>query len=191
MNIARFTDEVDSASFVHARRESMLGTSTMQTTARRTTSMEVKNAVVEDLNGHTYLCTPQQFLNQFFPSRTQFQGILDGLGDHYDKSNRRWKIFPDKPGGKEAGYYTPFADLANAICIKAKTHHLTTEKSVQSVWVDRHSLAPKSINPNAAMNRPDIVNVIGDGADWRQLENVCHDILVGANFVSICASADG
>ena len=35
------------------------------------------------------------------------------------------------------------------------------------------------------------MNVIGDGADWWQLENICHDILVGANFISICASADG
>ena len=35
------------------------------------------------------------------------------------------------------------------------------------------------------------MNVIGDGADWWQLENICRDILVGANFISICASADG
>ena len=84
-----------------------------------------------------------------------------------------------------------FTDLNNVICIKVKTHHLTTKKSVQSVWVDRHFLALKLINPNAAMNRPDIVNVVGDGADCWQLENICHNILVGANFISICASADG
>jgi len=131
------------------------------------TSAEAKQAVVGELKGHIYICDAQAFLNRFFPLGDKFENILQALVDNgdYNKSLSKWSSLP------ENGRYHNFSNLANAICRQALNLELTTPESVNSVWVDSDAQSPKSIN--TSLDRPDVVNVIGNREDWRQLEKLC------------------
>ncbi|KAF5374686.1 hypothetical protein D9615_008969 [Tricholomella constricta] len=143
------------------------------TTGERTRAEHIYTAVKLEIGGYCDVSPTMPFIQSMFPVRRRHINdvcaklVRDGV---YDEVNKRWSWLPTDEKA-EAKYYTPFVRVAEAIR-KAFPSTKYDEISYRSMWIDRHSVAPKSTDKYAPLVRPDVLNILGmedDAAEWDSL----------------------
>lgn len=138
------------------------------TTSTRTVPQEViRKQAMADVDRIRIVST-NDFLDKILPIDSAvvdriYADVMDVKQKLYNQGGR-WNDFP--PGGKkkftEVELYSPFVAIANKIAAHARKQHGESDDQVlAATWVDYHSRAPQSLEPDAVKIRPDCVLAIG------------------------------
>lgn len=129
--------------------------------------------VKTDIDSSCHVAETEPLIHKIFPvDQDDVTRVFNILVENktYDTTTARWKDLPtDKK--KESKYYKPFVQVAEAI---RKAYGDDSKIAYRSMWLDQHSLAPKSHENAAALTRPDVLNILGmtdDITKWDNLMN--------------------
>jgi hypothetical protein len=120
---------------------------------------KIRKEVVDELQGNVRVAFNTQVDLDTVFTLLQRQGL-------YDSKTHQWKDFPG-PDQWESQFYGPLVNIANTV---NKICAPGLEDSVNGVWLDTHSMAPKSRNSDHATIEPDIVYVTQEDATRRLQE---------------------
>lgn len=131
----------------------------LDSTRQKTLAETVKIMVEDNVRGNCHTADTDEFLDSILPLPDEWiekvyqQLLRDGV-----YTQESWRDLP-KDEKREDGLYVSFANIANAINKACSTNGLPI--GVESYWLDRHSISPRSRDKYAAAIRPDVVSVLG------------------------------
>lgn len=134
----------------------------------------IRKEVVDELQGNVRVASPEDFLNGIFHTQADLDAVFTLLRRQglYDSETCQWNDFPG-PDQRESKFYGPIVNIANTV---NKICAPGPEDSVNGVWLDTHSVAPKSRNADRAAIEPDIVYVSQEAATKQLQEKLWIDM---------------